>query len=404
MSKALKRLIRAALAASLCACVAAAQQAPPAQSSTGKADRWVVVSPKGEEFGVLMSEQPASVEQRAETEGLSASGQRYAAADGQTTFTVWSLRDMQEVGARLLAANNSAEGVSGETLYLDRLAQLAWELLITPEFERLKREGDTGRRAVEARVGMDYIRQFKLSERAAREYSVRLEKEHGLVYVCADGARIYVVVGLTAAMVEPRLKPFADSFTLDGKPRLPESATSTLPPAVTIQVDPSLVKPDPNNVPYGMPRSSAPQPSSGPGTGGGVGMGTGTGMGPGRGSSGNTGGGDLNIGGGGPGPGGVDYSRPFRQNEVTRKAVITFKPEPGFTEWARRFNVTGVVRLRAILHSSGTMQSISVVKSLPHGLTRKALDAARQMRFQPAQKDGQAVSQYIVLEYNYNIY
>ena len=120
-------------------------------------------------------------------------------------------------------------------------------------------------------------------------------------------------------------------------------------------------------------------------------MGTGTGIGPGRG--GNTGGGDRLEGGGGPGASGdgIDYTR-------------TFKPEPGFTIWARRFNVTGTVRLRAILHNTGAIQSISVVKSLPHGLTEKAIAAARQIRFEPAQKDGRPVSQYVVLEYNFNIY
>ncbi|MFL6255088.1 MAG: energy transducer TonB, partial [Pyrinomonadaceae bacterium] len=100
----------------------------------------------------------------------------------------------------------------------------------------------------------------------------------------------------------------------------------------------------------------------------------------------------------------IDYTRPFKQSEVTRKAIITFKVEPGFTEWARRFNVTGVVRLRAILHNTGTVQSISVVKSLPHGLTEKSIAAARQIHFEPAQKDGHPVSQYVVLEYNFNIY
>ena len=89
---------------------------------------------------------------------------------------------------------------------------------------------------------------------------------------------------------------------------------------------------------------------------------------------------------------------------MTRKAMIIFKPEPGFTEEARRFNVTGVVRLRGILASDGAVKSVSVVKPLPHGLTRKALNAAKSIRFQPAQKDGRPVSQYVVLEYNFNIY
>ncbi|MFL6257727.1 MAG: energy transducer TonB [Pyrinomonadaceae bacterium] len=181
-----------------------------------------------------------------------------------------------------------------------------------------------------------------------------------------------------------------------------------------MNVDPMLAKVDAREIPYGLPNSTATVPSSGPGrgggmgdgSGGGMGTGDGTGLGPGRGY--NTGGGDPNLGGGGPGGGGggapVDYNRPFKQSEVTRKALITFKPEPGFTEEARKNNVTGVVRLRAILHASGGIQSISVVKGLPDGLTEKAITAARQIRFTPAEKDGRAVSQYVVLEYNFNIY
>jgi TonB family protein len=128
---------------------------------------------------------------------------------------------------------------------------------------------------------------------------------------------------------------------------------------------------------------------------GGIGMGSGTGSGY------NVGGGDR-VGGGGPGsPGTTDYTRPFRQNEVTRKALITFKPEPGFTEEARKNGVEGVVRLRAVLNVSGEVTSISVVKGVPDGLTEKAIAAARQIRFTPAEKDGRAVSQYVVLEYNF---
>ncbi|HEV2861358.1 MAG TPA: energy transducer TonB [Pyrinomonadaceae bacterium] len=97
-----------------------------------------------------------------------------------------------------------------------------------------------------------------------------------------------------------------------------------------------------------------------------------------------------------PGPDG-----PFRQAEVTRKAVILSKPAPGYTEEARKNNVTGAVRLRAVLDVSGQVTRISVIKPLPDGLTEKAIAAARQIKFQPAQKDGRTVSQYIVLEYNF---
>ena len=100
----------------------------------------------------------------------------------------------------------------------------------------------------------------------------------------------------------------------------------------------------------------------------------------------------------------VDYNRPFKQSEVTQKARITFKPEPGFTEGARKFRVSGTVLIEAILAATGEVKNISVVIGLPHGLTWKALDALRKVKFEPAQKDGHVVSQYAVFEYDFNIY
>jgi TonB family protein len=114
-------------------------------------------------------------------------------------------------------------------------------------------------------------------------------------------------------------------------------------------------------------------------------------------------GGDRKEGGGGPEMP-VDYNRTFRQGEVTRKALILYKPEPGFTEEARRNGVTGVVRLRAVLSSKGRMTNISVIKPLPAGLTEKAIYTARHILFFPAMKDGREVSQFVILEYNFNIY
>jgi hypothetical protein len=47
---------------------------------------------------------------------------------------------------------------------------------------------------------------------------------------------------------------------------------------------------------------------------------------------------------------------------------------------------------------------LSHVFDLPHGLTEKALSAARNIKFIPAMKDGKYVSMYIQLEYNFNLY
>ena len=79
--------------------------------------------------------------------------------------------------------------------------------------------------------------------------------------------------------------------------------------------------------------------------------------------------------------------------EPITRAVITHKPEPGFTEEARRANVTGAVRLRAVLGFDGRVKHIIVLKRLSYGLTEKAVAAARQIRFNPATLSGQPVSQ-----------
>lgn len=94
----------------------------------------------------------------------------------------------------------------------------------------------------------------------------------------------------------------------------------------------------------------------------------------------------------------------FTGKEVTRKALAISRPEPRYTEEARRKNVAGVVILSAALLSSGKVDKIEVLKGLPFGLTENAIDAARGLKFIPAVKDNRFVSQHIRLEYNFSLY
>jgi TonB family protein len=93
----------------------------------------------------------------------------------------------------------------------------------------------------------------------------------------------------------------------------------------------------------------------------------------------------------------------FKQSEVSTKAIIIDKPEPGFTEEARRNLTSGRVTLRAVLAADGRVRYISVVKGLPDGLTERCIEAARKIRFKPATIGSLCVSQYVVLEYNFII-
>jgi TonB family protein len=195
-------------------------------------------------------------------------------------------------------------------------------------------------------------------------------------------------------------------------PHPPKIINPSLPVAATLDADPVLFPPDTRNLQYGDPKSKSTTPSSGPGTGNGIGTGTGGGVGPGEGGGygpgrgGNTGGGDRREGGGGPGGGGggTDYNRIFRSGEVSSRARVLEKPEPQYTESARKNQITGTVVLRAVFSSSGSVTNISTIRGLPDGLTERAIAAARQIRFVPAQKDGHPVSMWMQLEYNFNLY
>src|SRR6185295_16355515 len=176
-------------------------------------------------------------------------------------------------------------------------------------------------------------------------------------------------------------------------PKPPTIKNPSLPVAATIVADPMLVPPDPRNLQYGDFKSKSTDPSSGPGTGNGIGTGKGGGIGPGEGGGlgpgrgGNIGGGDFNAGGGGG-----DYSRIFTGKDVTTKARLISKPEPQYTEEARKNQITGTVVLKCVFSSSGQVTSIKTVSGLPNGLTERAIAAARQIKFVPATKDGHQVS------------
>ncbi len=195
-------------------------------------------------------------------------------------------------------------------------------------------------------------------------------------------------------------------------PHPPVIKNPALPMPATLDADPVLFPPDTRNLNYGDPKSRSTTPSSGPGSGNGIGSGNGGGVGPGNGggygpgNGGNTGGGDRREGGGGPGGGGggTDYNRVFSGKDVTSKARVLEKPEPQYTEAARKNQITGVVIIRAVFSASGQVTNISAISKLPDGLTEKAIAAARQIRFVPATKDGRPVSMWMQLEYNFNLY
>jgi TonB family protein len=94
----------------------------------------------------------------------------------------------------------------------------------------------------------------------------------------------------------------------------------------------------------------------------------------------------------------------YEPNEVDKKARITKKSQPRYTESARNRGVSGNVTLRVVLRSSGEIGDIVVVKGLRDGLNEECIKVARQIRFEPAVRDGHPVSQYAMAEYSFRVY
>jgi len=94
----------------------------------------------------------------------------------------------------------------------------------------------------------------------------------------------------------------------------------------------------------------------------------------------------------------------FSPTQVTRRAIIVWKSEPFYTDRARAHQIVGTVKLEAVLGADGYVANINVTEGLKDGLTESAIEAARNIRFFPAEKDGKPVSQQIMLEYNFNVY
>jgi TonB family protein len=86
------------------------------------------------------------------------------------------------------------------------------------------------------------------------------------------------------------------------------------------------------------------------------------------------------------------------------RPTINYREKAKYTEIARTNRVQGTVVLQAVFGSNGEMQNIRVIRGLPDGLTRKAIEATRKIKFDPATRNGKPVSVRGALEFSFNLY
>jgi TonB family protein len=89
-----------------------------------------------------------------------------------------------------------------------------------------------------------------------------------------------------------------------------------------------------------------------------------------------------------------------KQEVVTPRIVpaeVIFKPNPVYTDEARKLRIEGEVLLEVVFESGGRIRVLRVIRGLGHGLDEAAARAAEQIRFKPAQRDGQPSDSTAVL-------
>ena len=133
--------------------------------------------------------------------------------------------------------------------------------------------------------------------------------------------------------------------------------------------------------------------SQGTGTGGGAGTGSGVGIGPGEGS------------GLGPGSGGGTGGGVFRPGNGVDLPRVLREVRPNYTADAMRAKVQGTVGSKPSSFRMARSVRPRVVRSLDStfGLDEEALKAAKQWRFAPGTRFGQAVAVLVTIELTFTL-
>jgi TonB family protein len=195
------------------------------------------------------------------------------------------------------------------------------------------------------------------------------------------------------------------SLLAASKGKLPRPAPRQFTPPTVVQhnpapklvVEPTIIAqaelplPQVNMPTYGNPLANIGPPSSGTGSGGGIGTGSGGGVGSGRG------------GGFGPGSGGGAGGGVYRIGGGVTDPIPIYKPEPEYSEEARKAKFQGSVLLSIIIDENGRTRDIKVIKPLGLGLDEKAIEAVQKWRFKPSMKDGKPVAVMANVEVNFRL-
>ena len=175
------------------------------------------------------------------------------------------------------------------------------------------------------------------------------------------------------------------------KPRKFVQPPTTTPVQTKLEMPASLLDYTPSIDPTDIGNITGAMALNGSGYGGGIGTGRGGGIGPGNGN------------GYGPGSGGGSGGGAYKPGNGVTNPVPIYRPEPQYSEEARKAKWQGAVLLSLVVDENGKPTSIKVVRPLGLGLDEKAIEAVTQWKFKPGTKEGKPVAVQAQIEVTFRL-
>ena len=101
--------------------------------------------------------------------------------------------------------------------------------------------------------------------------------------------------------------------------------------------------------------------------------------------------------------GGAVDDAPLHVGGAVTKPEKISAPPPVYTEMARKARLQGVVIIEAIIDAQGNVINAHVLKGMPMGLDKAAVEAVNKWKFRPAMLQGKPVKVYYTLTVNFQV-
>jgi len=94
----------------------------------------------------------------------------------------------------------------------------------------------------------------------------------------------------------------------------------------------------------------------------------------------------------------------YRICEGITPPIPQYRPEPEFSQFARRFGIQGNVTIVGVVDVNGRMRDLEIEKALGAGLDEAALEAVSRWTFKPSKKDGVPIPVKIMVDVDFHLF